>query len=399
MVSVLPSEGLDEIMSRIASVKESGSRELDISDLKIKYMPMEVSNLQKVTILKAVNCSLEAVNYWPPNLVKIDLCNNFLDESSINIEKMPMSTRIIDISYNQFGEFKDWPDFLVSINLSGHDNLTPSNVDAADDPTVVLPTNCEELIMTDCNLDDETIKYGVIKFNYALTTLNLSDNMFENVLLYIPQDCVDNLKELYLDDNRISYVDLSHWSNLETVSLKNNMLDENSLFASSILVADLDRNQFASIPLTLVGAVDISIADNNIEEILDFPSDDLKKLDVSKNDIKKFPIDANKLDQFICDNTVHESDDDDAVSIGSSSDSLLNLLNIPNDADDDFNLYGNDSSSGWSTQANSAQSNTWDRWRQQNNRFTVTTHHSPPKYAYHNRSNDREIKHTKLIIV
>lgn len=394
MTCLLPSEGKDRIMAKIKEAQLKGYKELDISELKIKYLPIEVTDLHNVTTLKAVSCNLEAINYWPPNVVNVNLCNNLLDESSIDPDKIPLSIRMIDLSYNQFSEFKKWPDSLTSVNLSGHDSLATSDTDSSEYPTVIIPSDCDEFIMTDSQLDDDVIKDGIIKFNNTLTILNLNDNILEDVLLYIPQDCRDNLKELYLDDNRICHVDLSHWSNLETVSLSNNLLDDTSIFSSSILTAHLDLNQFTDIPHTLIGATNISIARNHITELIDFPSDDLKVLDVSGNDIKKMSIDVDTLEQFIYDDNV-DSSEGDTISVESDKISLLNLL-TSND-DDDFDLYGGcDKPTHWSTQAHT---NTVNSWQKQNNRFTVTTHHSPPSYSYHNRSNYKEIKHNKLIIV
>jgi hypothetical protein len=389
-LSNLTSEGRQSVLDKIQTAKHMNADTLDISNILIKEMPKEVCTLTSVTTLNAGSCMLEHVMYWPPNVKIVILSNNMLDQDSINISSIPSTVRVIDLSYNQFTEFTGWPTHLVEIDLSGHDQLATTLTSETLYPSVELPTDCEIFTMENCSLDDDVFKLGIIKLNKKLVSLSLNDNILSDVIQYLPDDCYSMLEKLYLDDNRIDSVDMRMFSSLDILSLRNNLLCDDSVFTSSITKVDLDSNQFTQIPITLTGAIDISIAQNNIEIILDFPSDDLKILDVSGNPIKRIPTDASKLDQFICDNGLDT--DDETISIGSNN-SLVNLLGNDNGDDDicsnmrDFHV----SNAQWiaRTKNNNSQS-AWDRWQSQQNKFTVTAY-SQPKY--------HSIKHTKTIVV
>lgn len=171
---------------------------------------------------------------------------------------------------------------ILSINISGASSIKELKISNNKVTSLDLSNNLdlEELFCENNNLSQLKVWSSKIK------KLNCSDNKLTTL------DIPNSLEELYVNNNNLSVLDLSSFSNLVALECTDNSLRNLSIGANNLLEKlDFTNNYISSISLTNNTKLKELYCSNNEIESLNLSSNvDLEKVDCTYNKIKTLTL-------------------------------------------------------------------------------------------------------------
>lgn len=300
-------EYLDCSSNQITKISKAISKcerltELNISGNKIRELPDSFSLCTNLIVLKCNNniiCNLDLNNL--NNLCYLDCSKNklnncFIDKCNkltfINLQYNLIQNIVLPnfennninmyFEYNILKNVPNIPNDVIHMSLSAN-SLTSSNLNK----DLFEYNKCKILNLSQNKISDKEI------FNYIPTwihDLNLSTNRFyedfilkndfnDLKILNVSNNNIerfeiklDNLIQLYVGNNQITYLNISECKNLNTLIANNNCLDENNIiFAENnnkLSKIDFSYNNFKKFPIHQSDAIEyINFEHNEIQKV------------------------------------------------------------------------------------------------------------------------------------
>ena len=247
-------------------------------DLKaLRETSLEIFNLAESSVSKIDKNAFKGFD----NLTSLSLANNLIDFNNLN-------------------------QVLINLLNSNHSNFVLKRLDISEinipNITMEMVGNFENLIILDASLCDvEVFESEIFNQLQKLETLHLEFGkikVLENLM------AAKNLRRIYLQDNQLSYVNVSGLYNLEIIDLSYNQIEiisekwmEN---LKNLQMVNLSHNQIHTIGISsfkqssVMLSLDLSY--NNIETLHSMGLEKVTKIDYSHNSIYNF--DQNVFDHL-----------------------------------------------------------------------------------------------------
>lgn len=310
-------------------------KSLNIYDISAIYSPFP----PKLETLKIYNGKIKALPRLPENLKILQLFNL---ENFIEINYLPNGLENLYIFHSKIKIPKELPSGMKKFRVIGPINeeipIINSDLEYFDysyshppDSVLTFSHKVDTIICENCHL-----KYvNILKANPKYLDLNYNTNLSELEL-------TPNLT--YLDLSDCNFQNLKYIpSQLESLKISNNPLQEFSYFNEKLIYFDGRRCGLTSLPRLPDSLKELTVSENELSQI-DYLPKNLKKLDLSRNNLKTLDIsNLTKLETAkLTDNELEYISDlpENLLSIDLSNNYLVQFPNIPNNLNV-LNLFNN----------------------------------------------------------